>query len=88
LSREANSAQRLDESFIVLYIFDLGLDVDVQSQPGHPRQGTNEVAALYTWVDFPGNPQSQEWSPARRAIKALLVDMGRDGVEVEIFGPR
>lgn len=70
------------------HIFDSGFKIVVQSKPGYPREGTNEVAALHVWVDFPDNAQSHEWSPAKRAIKALLEDTGLDGVEIEIFDPQ
>ncbi len=80
--REKIFAQ-LDLHFVYPHVVEFAL----QSKPGYPGQGGQEVLALHIQVDMPDDAGRREWSQAKRAVQSLLEDYGLTDAEVEIWDP-
>ena len=74
---------QLHRHFVYPYVVQFVL----QSKPGYPGQGSQEVLALHIQVDMPDDAGRREWSPAKRAVQSLLEDYGLTDAEVEIWDP-
>ena len=64
------------------------ISVRKQSKPGYPAGGEKLVSVVQVGIDVRDDSPTDAWSPARRDVKALLIERGFGDLEVELIDPQ